>query len=34
MERMINRVLLDAFDAGSKQPEYKVCAVNIQKHGA
>ena len=31
-ERMINRVLLDAFDAGSKQPEYKVCAVNIQKH--
>lgn len=34
MERMINRVLLDAFDAGSKQPEYKVCAVNIKKHGA
>lgn len=32
MERMINRVLLDAFDAGSKQPEYKVCAVNIRKH--
>lgn len=31
-ERMINRVLLDAFDPGSKQPEYKVCAVNIRKH--
>jgi nitrate reductase NapA len=33
-ERMINRVLLDAFDAASKQPEYKVCAVRLQKHQA
>ena len=31
MERMINFVLLDAFDPGSKQPEYKVCAVKIAK---
>ena len=30
-ERMINYVLLDAFDPGSKQPEYKVCAVTINK---
>lgn len=30
-ERMINYVLLDAFDPGSKQPEYKVCAVTIKK---
>lgn len=31
LERMINFVLLDAFDPGSKQPEYKVCAVKIAK---
>ncbi len=31
MERMINFVLLDAFDPGSKQPEYKVCAVRLAK---
>ena len=30
-ERMINFVLLDAFDPGSKQPEYKVCAVKLSK---
>ena len=30
-ERMINFVLLDAFDPGSKQPEYKVCAVRLSK---
>lgn len=30
-ERMINFVLLDAFDPGSKQPEYKVCAVKLSR---
>ena len=30
-DRLINKVLLDAFDPGSKQPEYKVCAVQISK---
>ena len=30
-DRLINKVLLDAFDPGSKQPEYKVCAVQITK---
>ena len=30
-DRLINKVLLDAFDPGSKQPEYKVCAVQIAK---
>jgi len=28
---MINRVTIDAFDPGSKQPEYKICAVRIKK---
>ena len=28
---LINKVLLDAFAHGSKQPEYKVCAVQISK---
>ena len=30
-DRLINKVLLDAFAPGSKQPEYKVCAVQISK---
>jgi len=25
-DRMINRVTIDAFDDGSKQPEFKICA--------
>ena len=31
MERMINRVMLDSFDPGSKQPDYKASAVRIEK---
>ncbi|MGC8659832.1 MAG: molybdopterin oxidoreductase family protein [Desulfomonilaceae bacterium] len=30
-DRMINRVTIDAFDAGSKQPEFKICAVKIER---
>ncbi len=29
--KMINKLTLDAFDPGSKQPEYKICAVKIKK---
>jgi nitrate reductase NapA len=32
-QRMINRVTIDAFDKGSKQPEFKICAVKIQRVG-
>ncbi len=32
-DRMINRVTIDAFDAGSKQPEFKICAVKISRFG-
>jgi anaerobic selenocysteine-containing dehydrogenase len=28
---MINMLTNDAFDAMSKQPEYKICAVKVQK---
>ncbi len=28
---MINKLTLNAFDKGSKQPEYKICAVRIKK---
>ncbi len=28
---LINRVTIDAYDPGSKQPEFKVCAVKITK---
>ena len=28
---LINRVCIDAYDPGSKQPEFKVCAVKIAK---
>jgi nitrate reductase NapA len=28
---LINRVTIDAYDPGSKQPEFKVCAVKIAK---
>ncbi len=33
-DRMINRVTIDAFDDGSKQPEFKICAVKIERVGA
>ncbi len=32
-DRMINRVTIDAFDPGSKQPEFKICAVKIERIG-
>lgn len=32
-DRMINRVTIDAFDDGSKQPEFKICAVRIERAG-
>jgi nitrate reductase NapA len=32
-ERMVNRVTIDAFDEGSKQPEFKICAVRIERVG-
>jgi len=31
MNRMINFVTIEAFDPGSKEPEYKICAVKIRK---
>ncbi len=31
--RMINRVTIDAFDPGSKQPEFKICAAKIERVG-
>jgi nitrate reductase NapA len=31
MARMINFVTIDAFDDASKQPEYKLCAVRLEK---
>ncbi len=30
-DRMINRVTKDAFDPGSKEPEFKICAVRIKR---
>ena len=32
-DRMVNRVTIDAFDEGSKQPEFKICAVKIERVG-
>lgn len=32
-DRMVNRVTIDAFDPGSKQPEFKICAVKIERVG-
>jgi nitrate reductase NapA len=32
-QRMINRVTIDAFDPGSKQPEFKICAARIERVG-
>ena len=28
---LINRVTIDAYDPGSKQPEFKICAVRVEK---
>ncbi len=30
-DRMINRVTKDAYDPGSKEPEFKICACRIEK---
>lgn len=30
-ERMINKVTKDAFDPGSKEPEFKICAVKVKR---
>lgn len=30
-DSLINKVTIDAYDAGSKQPEYKICAVKLAK---
>jgi predicted molibdopterin-dependent oxidoreductase YjgC len=30
-DKMINQLTNDAFDALSKQPEYKICAVKVEK---
>ena len=27
----INRVTIDAYDPGSKQPEFKICAVKLAR---
>lgn len=32
-DRMVNRVTIDAFDKGSFQPEFKICAVKIERVG-
>jgi len=32
-DRMVNRVTIDAFDKGSKQPEFKICAVRLERIG-
>ncbi len=31
MEGLINKVTIDAYDPGSKQPEFKICAVKLEK---
>jgi len=30
-DRMINKVTKDAFDPGSKEPEFKICAVQVKR---
>ncbi len=30
-DRMINKVVKDAFDPGSKEPEFKICAVRVRR---
>ena len=29
----INNVTIDAYDPGSKQPEFKICAVRLERAG-
>ena len=31
MDSLINKVTIDAYDPGSKQPEFKICAVKLEK---
>jgi len=31
-DRMINFCTIDAFDPGSKQPEFKICACRVKKY--
>jgi nitrate reductase NapA len=31
MDGLINKVTIDAYDPGSKQPEFKICAVKLEK---
>ncbi len=31
MDSLINKVTIDAYDPGSKQPEFKICAVKLAK---
>jgi len=31
MKSLINLVTIDAYDPGSKQPEFKICAVKLAK---
>ncbi len=33
-DRMVNRVTIDAFDPGSFQPEFKICAAKIERVGS
>jgi len=30
-DRMINKVTADNFDPGSKEPEFKICAVKVKR---
>ena len=30
-DRMINKVVKDSFDPGSKEPEFKICACRIKR---
>ena len=30
-QSLINRVTIEAYDPGSKQPEFKICAVKLEK---
>ena len=30
-DRMINKVTADNYDPGSKEPEFKICAVKVKK---
>ena len=30
-DRLINKVTIDAIDPGSKEPEFKICAVQVKR---